>query len=62
MGSLRPVCRLYTSPFPEGLEILRKKFMADVGFGKRKDVPYASVGTVSEARGAGEAGDEECGC
>ena len=62
MGSLRSACRLYTSLFPEGLEILRKKFMADVGFaghGKRKDVPYASVGTVSEARGAGEAGDEE---
>ena len=35
--------------------------MTDVGFaghGTRKNVPYASVGTVSAARGAGEAGDE----
>ena len=49
------------SPFPEGLEILRKKFMTDVGFAghdTRKDIPYASVRTVSAARGAGEAGDE----
>ena len=61
MGSLRSACRLYTSPFPEGLEILRKKFMTDVGFaghGTRKDIPYVSVGTVFAARGAGEAGDE----
>ena len=39
--------------------MLRKKFMSDVGFagqGKRKDVLYASVGTVSAARGAREAG------
>ena len=45
--------------------ILRKIFMIDVGFaehGTRKDVPYASVRTVSAARGAGEAGDEEYGC
>ena len=42
---------------------LRKKFTTDVGFaghGTRKDVPYVWVGTVSAARGAGEAGDEEC--
>ena len=41
--------------------MLKKKFMTDVGFaghGTRKNVPYASVRTVSAARGAGEAGDE----
>jgi len=35
------------------------KFMTDVfaGHGAREDVPSAWVGTVSAARGAGEAGD-----